>query len=406
MNSKTSKGVCLVCVILMGLTGAYAGAEEVIGEESPVIEIPGPEKKPLVQMAILLDTSGSMSGLIDQARAELWSIVNEFITAERNGKVPEMQVALFEYGKSTLPGDEGFIRLIAPFTTDLDNISEGLFALHTNGGDEYCGWVIQEAVNRLQWSKVPDDLKVIFIAGNEPFTQGPVPYQQSCKTAIEKGIIVNTIHCGSAVEGTNGKWHQGAVLADGRYLNIDQNQQIVHIASPQDQEIARLNERLNQTYIAYGALGRARKDTQMEQDKNAQGLSLSSLLQRAVTKSSSNYDNRQWDLVDAVQQDPLKLEELADEALPREMQDMNDTEKRAFIEQKTQERQEIQRQIQELHEQRQKYIAEQTKNHTTDDNTLGSAIIQAIRAQAQKKHYTFKNSPAAEGTNGSSHESN
>ncbi len=97
------------------------------------------EVKPRVQMAILLDTSGSMSGLIDQARTELWAIVNEFITAKRDGKAPQLEVALYEYGKSSLPADEGYLRMIVPFTMDLDKISEELFALKTNGGSEYCG---------------------------------------------------------------------------------------------------------------------------------------------------------------------------------------------------------------------------------------------------------------------------
>ncbi len=138
------------------------------------------QPKPRVQMAILLDTSGSMSGLIDQARTELWAIVNEFITAKRDGQAPELRVALYEYGKSSLPASEGYIRMIVPLTMDLDKISEELFALKTNGGSEYCGWVIKEATAALQWSGAPEDLKVIFIAGNEPFTQGKVKYQKAC----------------------------------------------------------------------------------------------------------------------------------------------------------------------------------------------------------------------------------
>src|SRR3954447_15815674 len=127
--------------------------------------------EPLVQLAILLDTSNSMDGLIEQTKGQLWKIVNQFINARQAGKRPEVQVALYEYGKSTLSAHNGYIRQIQPLTTDLDKISEELFALKTNGGEEYCGWVIREAVNRLAWSKRSDDLKVIFIAGNEPFTQ-------------------------------------------------------------------------------------------------------------------------------------------------------------------------------------------------------------------------------------------
>src|SRR4051812_46021230 len=135
-------------------------------DETKAIKSDEAAPRPLIQMAILLDTSSSMDGLIDQTRSQLWTIVNEFITATRAGKKPELQVALYEYGKPTLGAESGFIRQIVPLTTDLDKISQELFALKTNGGDEYCGWVIRTAVDQLAWSKAAQDLKVIFIAGN------------------------------------------------------------------------------------------------------------------------------------------------------------------------------------------------------------------------------------------------
>ncbi len=140
-------------------------------------------RKPLVQIAILLDTSGSMEGLIEQAKSQLWRIVNEFAKAKQDGAAPEVQVALYEYGKSSLRAETGWIRQIQLLTQDLDKISEELFALRTNGGDEYCGWVIQDAVNELAWSPAADVYKAIFIAGNEPFTQGKVNYAEACKAA-------------------------------------------------------------------------------------------------------------------------------------------------------------------------------------------------------------------------------
>ena len=187
---KTTLTICMTGVaIALCAVGMVRAQEQVSVTEvrevsaPPIVYDPAIENKPLVQMAILLDTSGSMSGLIDQARTELWAIVNEFIFAKRNGLEPELQVALYEYGKSSLPKKVGYIRQIVPFTTDLDKVSEELFALNTNGGQEYCGWVIKDATEQLQWSDSPDDLKVIFIAGNEPFTQGPVDYRDSCSLA-------------------------------------------------------------------------------------------------------------------------------------------------------------------------------------------------------------------------------
>jgi len=346
--------------------------------------------KPLVQMAILLDTSGSMSGLIDQARTELWAIVNEFIFARRNGLEPELQVALYEYGKSSLDSKDGYIRKIVPFTTDLDKVSEELFALKTNGGSEYCGWVIEEATKSLKWSGSPEDLKVIFIAGNEPFTQGPVDYRQACKAAISKAIVVNTIHCGTEGDGLSGHWKDGAALADGRFLNINHNRRIVHIEAPQDREIAELSVRLNDTYIAFGRAGQMAHERQSAQDKNAAAASKEALLQRAVTKASRNYRNENWDLVDALENSKMELEDVKVEDLPEELRKMTTEERKAYVEAKAKERAEIQQKVQELNEQRKKYIAAETKKHQGKSDTLGSAIIRSVREQAQKKNFVFE----------------
>jgi hypothetical protein len=289
-----------------------------------------------------------------------------------------------------LPQKKGYIRQIVPLTTDLDKISEELFALTTNGGAEYCGWVIQEATDGLQWSDSDDDLKVIFIAGNEPFTQGPVDYKVSCGKAIAKGIVVNTIHCGPEQQGIGGKWKDGAVVADGRYLNIDHNRQVVHIAAPQDKEIAELGARLNQTYIPYGREGGAAQERQLEQDSNAMQASAQAVVQRAVTKSSANYVNNGWDLVDAVRNEQVDLEEVRSDDLPENMRAMNADERTAYIEGQAKQRKEIQAKIQLLNKQRRKYVAEQMRRQQGDEQTLGSAIREAIRTQARTKNYTFR----------------
>ena len=379
------KTMLTVCLIGMVTRACFVGA--VWAEQNvPVVE----KKKPLVQMAILLDTSGSMSGLIDQARAELWAIVNEFIFAKREYQQPELQVALFEYGKSSLAQEEGYIREIVGFTTDLDKVSEELFALKTNGGDEYCGWVIKEAVESLKWSNSGDDLKVIFIAGNEPFTQGPVDYREVCKTAISKGIVVNTIHCGSYSDGISGKWKDGAVLADGQYLNIDHNRKTIHIDAPQDREIAELGIKLNETYVAYGLRGDVASERQKAQDQNAAEASKEAAIQRAVAKSSANYRNEAWDFIDALKSDKVKLEDVKAKDLPEKMQNMTIEERKAYVEAKTKQRADLQKKIQQLNDQRKKHVAEEMKKRQKEGNTLGSAITQAIRAQAMKKNFEFE----------------
>jgi len=343
------------------------------------------QSTPLVQIAILLDTSGSMRGLIDQARAQLWKVVNEFATAEQDGKRAELQVALYQYGSGSLPAAKGYLRRVLPLTTDLDKVSQELFALKIGGSKEYCGQVIQAAADQLAWSGSSSDLKAIFIAGNEPFTQGPVDYRQACKAAIAKGITVNTIHCGPGQQGIAGKWQDGATLADGKSINIDHNRKVAHIAAPQDKEIARLDKELNKTYVPYGRRGRAGAANQAEQDKNAARVSRSSVLQRAAAKASAQYRNVSWDLVDAVRDGKIKLEDIKTEDLPKEIQGQSPAERKAYVEAKAKSRAEVQSKIKVLNEQRKKHVAaEMKKRSEKGEKTLDDAIITAVRAQAKR----------------------
>ncbi len=376
---------------LLAAVAAGASVNCATAKEPPAATFAKETKKPLVQIAILLDTSGSMEGLIDQAKSQLWKISNEFLKARQDGVAPEVQVALYEYGKSSLKAETGWIRQIQPLTQDLDKISEELFALRTNGGDEYCGWVIKDAVNELAWSSAPDVYKAIFIAGNEPFTQGPVPYAESCKAAIAKGIIVNTIHCGPEAEGINTKWKDGADLADGKYLVIDQNRAVVSMATPQDQEIARLGLELNQTYLAYGVAGRAGAARQVAQDANVATLAPASgaVLQRSVAKASANYQNSAWDLVDAAKDKTFEVAKLKTEELPAPMQKMDAGERRVFIEKNSKERAEIQARINQLNAEREQYVAQRMKE-VAGTNTLDSVVISAVREQSAKRNFKFE----------------
>ncbi|MCG8571970.1 MAG: VWA domain-containing protein [Spirochaetes bacterium] len=342
----------------------------------------------VIQMAILLDTSGSMDGLIDQAKSQLWKIVNKLALTKRGGQTPQLEVSLYEYGKDTISKKEGYLRMIVPFTQDLDEISEQLFQLTTNGGSEYCGLVIERAVEELKWNRNNQVYKVIFIAGNEPFTQGPRDYTQSCSAAIAQGIIVNTIFCGDYQQGINTNWKDGADLADGKYMNIDQNQQEIYIQAPQDAEILKLNEELNKTYIAYGTQGMSKKRKQVTQDSNAASMSKESEIQRAVTKSSKMYSNESWDMVDAYAADEEAIESMEEKELPEELQGKSNEEIKEYLDKLKADREQIQNQIHHLNQQRESYIAKK-KQEMAQNTSLDDAIINAIIEQAQDKGYQF-----------------
>lgn len=347
-----------------------------------------PAKKNSIQLALLLDTSNSMDGLIDQAKSQLWKIVNELAKSKKNGHSTDLYVALYEYGKDAIPSKEGHLRNIVPFTQDLDKISEELFKLQTNGGEEFCGRVIMNAVNNLQWNKSNEDLKIIFIAGNEPFTQGNVDYKEACKKAIKNGIVVNTIHCGSYQEGVQTMWKDGADLTDGKYMNIDHNAEIAYIQAPQDDEIIKLGQELNKTYIAFGQKGGEYKLRQAEQDANSMGVSSEVMVNRSVTKSGVQYNNSTWDLVDKKKEGTLKVEELKDEELPDEMKKMSVKERKEYIDKKEKEREKIQTQINKLNDERSKYVAQKMLENK-NDNTLDAVMIKTIREQATQKNFSF-----------------
>lgn len=350
---------------------------------------PVKSKKQFVKIALLLDTSNSMDGLINQAKSQLWDIVNEFSYAKcGNGSTPELQIALYEYGNDDLTAQEGYIRQVLPFSNDLDEISEKLFSLTTNGGEEYCGAVINTSLKQLDWGKNPDDLKLVFIAGNEPFTQGRTNYKDAVLQAKEKDVVINTIFCGNYAQGISTKWKDGAQLSGGDYMAIDHNAEQIYVATPYDKIIIELNSKLNNTYVAYGATGTTRLDKQRLQDNNAYEMEAEVAVSRAVSKSSKLYRNSSWDLVDAVEEDADAIEEISLEALPAPLKGKSKKEIKAYVSQKKSERAKIQAEIQKTNAKREAYLAQHQKENTKGE--LENALLKAIKKQAAKKELNWK----------------
>ena len=348
-------------------------------------------KAPLVQLAILLDTSNSMDGLIEQAKGQLWKIANELAYAKRDGKTPTLQVALYEYGNDNLRVGENYIRQVMPFTTNMDQVSAQLFALRTNGGSEYCGAVIRDAVNGLTWDSRPDVYKVVFIAGNEPFTQGPVAFQESIAQAAQKGINVNTIFCGNYAEGVQTQWDAGARLAHGRYFNIDSDQKIVVIPTPYDADILRLGSTLDETFVVYGKDGRAvMQEAESANAMASLGSAAGAPLERSVFKASKQYYSRSEDVVSQVSSGRMKAQELKKNDLPAALQSKSPAELDTYFKEQQAKRDAAQKQIGVLKVKREAFIADARKNQSTGGAlTLDQAVQKAVREQAGAKGLRF-----------------
>ncbi len=355
------------------------------GSRPQLQEQPKEEQNQKIQVAILLDVSNSMDGLIDQAKAQLWTMVNTLGRVQcENKKNPVIEIALYEYGTPRNERESGYIKQINNFITDLDSLSENLFALTTNGGDEYCGHVIYRSINELKWDHNPNSYKVIFIAGNESFRQGTVSYTKACDAAKSKGVIVNTIYCGDRLQGIREYWNLQAECGNGTYSNINQDAKIDDIPTPYDTIIYRLNEDLNHTYIVYGTQGQQYYSKQKKMDQANTTMSKKAGIKRAEVKSNSSvYNNAGWDLVDKAKEGEVVFDKIDFKTLPDSLKNKTKDELKIIVKEKQKQRASIQSQIITLGQKREQYIKEQ-KNNTPATATLESEIERIIKDQVQK----------------------
>ncbi|HET9055537.1 MAG TPA: hypothetical protein VFN30_01690 [Chitinophagaceae bacterium] len=345
-------------------------------------------KSPKIQVAILLDVSNSMDGLIAQAKSQLWNMVNILGRAKCNGITPEIEIALYEYGTPRNDARKGYVRQINGFCRDLDQVSKNLFALTTNGGDEYCGHVMYSSLTEMQWDTSIKSYKVIFIAGNEDFLQGDVAFTKACNEAKKRGVIVNTIYCGDRIQGIQEHWNLGSECGNGSYTNINQDAKEDDIPTPYDTELIALNNKLNDTYITYGYAGSANLAKQAEVDKMNFADSKKTAAKRIAVKGQSGlYKNSSWDLVDAGDEDSTVIAKVDKKYLPDSLRKKSTKELQAIVLKKKQERSFIQNKIEATVASREKYILEEKrKNRSANNNapTLESEIEKIIRGQVKR----------------------
>lgn len=380
------KRINLIIALFFATTLSFAGCKKPKNNstQKPIVV-----ESTKIQVALLLDTSSSMDGLIEQAKSRLWNIVNTLTTLKYDGKTPEIEISLYEYGNDNLSSESNYIKQIVPLSTDLDLISEKLFALSTNGGEEYCGAVIQDATKKLTWGKDNNNMKLIYICGNEAFNQGRINYKEAIANAKKNNIYINTIFCGNQQEGINTFWKNGADIGNGKFFNIDSDKIIQYVETPFDDKITKCNERINLTYINYGAQGRMKKENQKTQDDNAMKVSKANMTERSVSKSKSVYKNETWDLVDKMKKDKNAVANAKKEDLPEEYRNKTATELVKIVEEKTVERETIQKEISELAKKRQEFIdIEAKKTKSVDD--LGNSISNSILTFAKAKGYSIE----------------
>ena len=361
-----------------------------------------------IQLAILLDVSGSMDGLIEQARTQLWKVINRLSHSFQEGKPSRVSVALYAYGD--MRGGEDQIICISPFTDNFDDISDKLYKLQCSGSSEYCGTVIEKAVSELAWNtEDPRSLKMIFIAGNEAFDQAtatkPVAYKDAIAHAKRCGILVNTIHCAGlgTRPGEEELWKKAASLGGGSFVSIDQSATTSEAGSPMDADILKKSEDAYADFIPFGSPSAQRflKAKVADEIANPGMTDTGVKIERLLTKILlAGNDRNSLDLVTrfAPGREEFSFDAIGGEAcVPLELAGKSEDEIRKFIRTRYEERMGTLAELDKAVKGRERWLKSRAKKA---DRSLGGAIISSVTKQAKTKRISF-DPPTDKGQNAS-----
>ena len=361
-----------------------------------VAHIVAPAGNPKVDVVFVLDTTGSMSGLIQTAKDKIWSIATTMASAQ---PTPEIRIGLVAYRDR---GDQ-YVTRVVDLSEDLDSIYATLMDFQAGGGGdtpESVNKALYDAVHNISWSQDSQAYQVVFLVGDAPphmDYQGEVTYPEIMKAATRKGIVINTIQCGDATV-TAEPWTQIASLGHGKFFQVEQAGSAVAMTTPFDAEMASLSARLDDTRLYFGS--EEEKERMASKvaatDKLHEGASLESRARRAAFNMSAGGKVNllgKNDLVDAIASGTVKLEEVDEEELPAALKPMAPAEQIAYVEELAQERSELQRQMRELADDRDGYISKKVKEAGGYKDSLDQKIYEAVAEQAGEAGLEYRDGP-------------
>ncbi|MCB0343807.1 MAG: VWA domain-containing protein [Bdellovibrionales bacterium] len=355
-----------------------------------------PTPTPKVDVVFVLDTTGSMSGLINAAKEKIWSIAS---TLSDTTPAPEIRIGLVGYRDR---GD-AYVTTRSALTTDLDAVYGDLMKFEAGGGGdgpESVNQALNEAVTRFDWSQDPDAYKVVFLVGDAPphmDYQDDVPYRETVNLALNKGIIINTIQCGN-MESTTPIWNEIAKFGEGVFAKVEQSGGALLAATPYDSKLAELSSELDKTRVAYGDHDeRAAQAAKFAMsDAIAEEATVSALARRSELNVSAagkaNFLGSK-ELVEDVSTGKVSLEKLDQAQLPQELRDVGADEQKRIIAEKKDKRDKIESEIRKLSQARQDYLKKEAAKSAGEKPVLDEVIFSAIKTQAGAKGLTYDSGP-------------
>jgi Mg-chelatase subunit ChlD len=352
---------------------------------------------PIIDVVFVLDTTGSMSGLIQTAKDKIWSIATTMTSAQQT---PNIRIGLVGFRDR---GDEYVTRVI-DLSDDLDSVYASLMEFQADGGGdgpESVNKALYDAVHGISWSQDPRAYQVVFLVGDAPPHMdypNELRYPEIIAMANRKGIVVNTIQCGD-VASTLASWQRIAGLGNGRFFQVEQAGSAVAVASPFDAEIAALSEKMDGTRLYYGsAEEKAKMQSKVEAtEKLNKQASIASRARRGAFNASAGGKKNllgENELVDAVASGRVDLDAIDKEALPAALKPLAPEEQKAMIAQMAGERRELARQVHELAQKRDSYIAGKIEADGGADDSLDHKLYDAVREQASKAGLEYSDGPS------------
>lgn len=337
-----------------------------------------------VEVAFVLDTTGSMADLIDGAKKKIWSIASTIVDTNPEADIAMALVAYRDRGDDYVVQSE-------PLSEDIQGLYAKLVKLEADGGGdtpESVNEALDKAVSGLQWTSGDNVKHIVFLVGDAPphmDYEQERQYPKILQLAADKHIVVNAVQAGDMAE-TTPVWKEIAQFGHGRYIAIPQSGgQVIIIITPYDDEILRVQKMLDDSVVPYGNESRKR-------DTNAR------MAEKAASADSVKIDNSKYyskrtitkevitgggDLLADVRNNKIELGKINDDELPTELKAKPSAERQVWLDGRLKQRAELEEKMAALITKRDEFVLAESKKSAKPKtaDSFDSAVEDTLRSQ-------------------------